>query len=83
MEWISLKNYLPMPNESVLWYDAMFDQVSYFGLKYPLTHDGDYTHFMRVEGHAIGLNTIERPKEYQETNKDTPLKIYFPAVRYS
>lgn len=68
MEWISLSNYLPLPNEPVLWYDAMFDQLMYFALERPQEHDGDFTHFAR----------IERPAEYQEAHKYEPLKFYQP-----
>ena len=66
MEWISLQNYLPLPNELVLWYDAMFDQIMYFSMKYPLEHDGDFTHFMR----------INRPQKYQDQHMYKPLKFH-------
>lgn len=56
-EWISLDNYLPLPNELVYWYDAMFDNIMYFSLQYPQTHDGDFSHFSRDK-------PATRPEEY-------------------
>ncbi len=47
MPWISLKNELPVPNETVFWYDAMFDNIMLFALSKPETHDGDFSHFTR------------------------------------
>lgn len=46
-KWISLKTELPSPGETVFWYDAMFDNIMYFALDEPATHDGDFSHFAR------------------------------------
>lgn len=47
MSWIPLRQELPKPNETVFWYDAMFDNIMLFSLPDPTKHDGDFTHFTR------------------------------------
>jgi uncharacterized phage-like protein YoqJ len=58
-EWILLKNYLPLPNEMVYWYDAMFDNIMYFKLTHPLSYDSDFSHFSRQK-------PTTRPDEYNK-----------------
>lgn len=55
-EWILLTSCLPLPNEMVYWYDAMFDNIMYFSLQRPINHDGDFTHFSREK-------PTDRPEE--------------------
>jgi len=57
MNWIPLCKELPMPNEAVFWYDAMFDNMMYFALEDPAIHDPDFSHFARKQ----------RPGEYEAT----------------
>lgn len=72
MEWISLREEIPKPNELVLWYDAMFENIMYFALEDPSSHDGDFTHFMR----------IEHPEMYKGTAKKKALDFYITTNEF-
>lgn len=59
MSWISLKCELPKRDETVFWYDAMFDNIMLFALINPQLHDSDFSHFTRDIPSA-------RPAEYNQ-----------------